>query len=81
MKDDVFRLISWNTGGRVKKNPEEAAALADGQPDIVALEEVRLNAWRRFKKLLPGLNLPHLLARVHLAAACDGVHGALIASV
>lgn len=80
MKDDAFRLISWNIGGRVKKNPEQAEALADRQPDVVTLQEVRLNALKRFEKLLPELDLPHLVESVHLAAECDRAYGELIAS-
>ncbi len=80
MKDDTFRLISWNIGGRVKKNPDQAEALNNRQPDILALQEVRLNALNRFEKLLPGLNLSHLVESVHLAAKHDRVYGELIAS-
>lgn len=80
MKDAAFRLVSWNIGGRVKKNPEQAEALADRQPDVVALQEVRLNALKRFEKLLPELDLPHVVESVHLAAEYDRVYGELIAS-
>ena len=43
-------VLSWNTAGRVRSVPEQAAALLDGfEADVVALQEVRLSAreaWR-----------------------------------
>jgi exonuclease III len=36
-----MRVISWNVQGRVKALPEQLRALAERQPDVVALQEVR----------------------------------------
>jgi len=80
MNDGTFRLISWNIGGRVANNPEQAEALGDRQPDLVALQEVRVNALKRLEGLLPRLGLTHILESVHLAGEHDRIYGQLIAS-
>ncbi|MFW6116734.1 MAG: endonuclease/exonuclease/phosphatase family protein [bacterium] len=80
MTDDSLRLISWNIGGRVKKNPDQVEALRERQPDVIALQEVRLNALNNFKKLLPDLGLRHTVESVNLAVEHDRVYGELIAS-
>ena len=79
MRRDTLRLISWNVGGRVKKNPDQAEALAKRRPDVIALQEVRLNALANFQDLFPAMNLPHIIESVHLAAEHDRVYGELIA--
>lgn len=58
MNHKGFRLISWNIGGRVKANRQQAQALEDRSPDIVALQEVRLNALKHFEAFRPHLRLP-----------------------
>ena len=44
-----MRLVSWNVAGRVARQPEQAAAVAAADPDLVALQEVSprtLPLWR-----------------------------------
>lgn len=80
MRHNDFRLISWNIGGRVKANRQQARAFENRSPDIVALQEVRLNALKHFRKCLPELSLPHIIESVHLANEHDRVYGELVAS-
>ena len=80
MDDEHFHLVSWNISGRVKKNPDQVEALRERQPDVIALQEVRLNALNNFKKLLPSLGLRNIVQSVQLAADHDRVYGELIAS-
>ncbi|MGC9469817.1 MAG: endonuclease/exonuclease/phosphatase family protein [Anaerolineae bacterium] len=75
-----FRLISWNIAGKVGKNPQQMAALAERQPDLLALQEVRLNALTRIKPRLADMALPHLIESVHLATKYDRRYGEVIAS-
>ena len=80
MKDDSLRLISWNIGGRVKANRKQTQAIKSRAPDVVALQEVRLNALKQFQRLLPELDLSHIVESAHLADQHDRVYGELIAS-
>jgi exonuclease III len=80
MDDEHFHLMSWNIGGRVKRNPDQVEALRERQPDVIALQEVRLNALNNFKKPLPSFGLRHIVESVQLAADHDRVYGELIAS-
>ncbi|HEX8084585.1 MAG TPA: endonuclease/exonuclease/phosphatase family protein [Solirubrobacteraceae bacterium] len=44
-----MRLVSWNVAGRLKRQPEQAAAVLSTAPDVVALQEVTVNSlplWR-----------------------------------
>ena len=44
-----MRLVSWNVAGRLKRQPEQAAAVLSMAPDVVALQEVTVNSlplWR-----------------------------------
>jgi exonuclease III len=43
------RIVSWNVAGRLKRQPEQAAAVLSVAPDVVALQEVTINSvelWR-----------------------------------
>lgn len=44
-----MRLLTWNVAGRVKRHPEQAAAVLSAAPDVVCLQEVTattLPLWR-----------------------------------
>ena len=44
-----LRVVSWNVAGRVRGVPVQAAALCEGEYDVIALQEIRvtsLGAWR-----------------------------------
>ena len=45
-----MRLITWNVARRIARLPDQAAALASREPDVVALQEVTARGhglWRR----------------------------------
>jgi len=75
-----FRLISWNIGGRVKANRKQIEVLQSRKPDVVALQEVRANALKKFQGLFPKFGLPHIVESVLLANEYSRVYGELIAS-
>jgi len=56
-----MRLITWNTAGRKRKAEYQVRALASREPDIVALQEVRLSTLKIFRKLLPEIGLKYFL--------------------
>jgi len=77
----ALRLISWNIAGKVKANPEQLAALQTRSPDLLALQEVRLNALRRTEPLLAAMGLPHVIENVHFASTLERtIYGELLAS-
>ena len=80
MSATELRLISWNIAGRVKTNPQQMAALKARGPDLLALQEVRLNALGRIEPLLAAMGLPHSIESVHLAAERGMRYGEIIAS-
>ena len=80
MSPTALRLISWNIAGKVKANPEQVAALETRSPDLLALQEVRLNALRRLEPLLVAVGLPHVTESVHLASERGFTYGEIIAS-
>ena len=46
----MFRLISWNVAGRVKKLADQVDSLSDHEPHIIALQEVTkttIPSWRK----------------------------------
>ena len=70
MTSDSFRLISWNIGGRVEVNRKQVETLHHRKPDVVALQEVRANALKRFPKLFPEFDLPHIVEKDLLNMTC-----------
>jgi exonuclease III len=69
MDDENFHLISWNIGGRGKKNPDQIEPLRERQPDVIALQEVTLNALNNFKKLVLSLGLRQIVESVELPSS------------
>jgi exodeoxyribonuclease-3 len=56
----AIRLLSWNVAGRVERQPEQAAALADGDWDLVCLQEVTPGTLRPWNDALRELGLTHV---------------------
>jgi len=54
-------LLSWNVAGRVAVFPDQAAAVARRDPDVVCLQEVRASTAPRWRKALDALGLPHAI--------------------
>ena len=54
-----MRLISWNVNRRVGVLAEQAAALAERGPDIVALQEISARTWPLWQAALATIGLPH----------------------
>jgi exonuclease III len=54
------RLITWNVARRVQTLPAQAAALAEREADIVALQEVTARTLRAWETALAMLDIPHV---------------------
>jgi exodeoxyribonuclease-3 len=61
------RVITWNVNRRVNDLAAQAAALAEREPDVVALQEVTDRSWPLWRVALETIGLPH--ARCSLAEA------------
>jgi exodeoxyribonuclease III len=55
------RLITWNVARRVTVLPDQAAALASREPDVVALQEVTARGHGLWETALRRIGLPHLV--------------------
>ena len=55
-----MRLITWNVAKRVQLLPEQAAALAGREPDVVALQEVTARSGALWEEALAAIGLPHV---------------------
>jgi exonuclease III len=53
------RLVSWNVAGRLKRQPEQAAAVLSMAPDVVALQEVTVNSLPLWRAALEDAGLVH----------------------
>lgn len=56
-----MKLSSWNVAGRTAKLPEQTAALARREPDLVCLQEVRVSTLPRWAAALAEIGLVHVL--------------------
>ena len=56
-----MRLITWNVARRIARLPEQAAALASREPDVVALQEVTARGHGLWEAALTRIGLPHLV--------------------
>ena len=54
-------LLSWNVAGRIKRLPEQLAAVARREPDLVTLQEVRASTLRPWSEALAGAGLGFVL--------------------
>jgi exonuclease III len=54
------RLITWNVARRITRLPDQAAALASREPDVVALQEVTARGHGLWEAVLTRIGLPHL---------------------
>ena len=73
-------VVTWNVAGRVRSVPEQAAALGELAPDIVALQEVRAAALGLWRAELERLGYPHVLASDPPGARPDRRLGVLVAA-
>jgi exodeoxyribonuclease III len=55
------RLITWNVARRIGRLPDQAAALASREPDVVALQEVTARGHGLWAAVLERIGLPHLV--------------------
>ncbi|HEY8583925.1 MAG TPA: endonuclease/exonuclease/phosphatase family protein [Capillimicrobium sp.] len=55
-------VLSWNVQGRVRSVPEQAAAVAQRRADVVALQEIRVNALPAWQELLAARGYEHQAA-------------------
>lgn len=79
-----MRLISWNVSRAGQARiPHQVAALADRMPDIVALQEVRVNRVSEYRRALHAAGFAHVMdgfAGVSTALGSKRASGVLIAS-
>jgi exonuclease III len=54
-------VVTWNVAGRVRRVPEQAAALAQLRADVVALQEIRASALAAWRSELGALGYEHIL--------------------
>ncbi len=54
-----MRLLTWNVAGRVKRHPEQAAAVLSLAPDVVALQEVTKTTLPLWRATLADAGLEH----------------------
>ena len=80
MTRDSFRLVSWNIKGWVRINRQQAEVLKNRRVDIVALQEVRVNALKNFQRMFPEFDLPYMEESVYLANEHSRRYGELVAS-
>jgi exonuclease III len=64
------RVITWNVNRRVTRLAEQATALAEREPDVVALQEVSTRTAPMWAAALATIGLPH--SRCSLAGADPG---------
>ncbi|MFL5802318.1 MAG: exodeoxyribonuclease III [Roseiflexaceae bacterium] len=75
-----MRVISWNVQGRLKALPDQLKALAEHQPDLVALQEVRESTIAPWRDGFQAMGLPFVMESVSLALDQGRKYGVLIAS-
>ena len=50
-----MRLVSWNVAGRVRRLDQQAAAIADEAPELVALQQVSRTTLPRWRAAIADL--------------------------
>jgi len=55
------KLLTWNVAGRTKLLPDQIAAVARREADLVALQEIRPSTAERWRQALAAEGLPHAL--------------------
>jgi exodeoxyribonuclease III len=60
VQDRGVRVLTWNVAGRVKRQAEQAAAVAAVGADVVALQEVTARTLPLWREALGGAGLPHV---------------------
>lgn len=71
----MIRLITWNVAGRRAALPDQARALAERDPDIVALQEVTRGTLPLWSHAFGLMGLPHVRASAVTDKAADGRAG------
>jgi exonuclease III len=73
-------VVTWNVAGRVRSVPEQAAALAEVEADVVALQEVRTSALAAWRSELRALGYDQVLASDPPGTSPERRLGVLIAA-
>src|SRR4051812_8727958 len=66
------RLITWNVAGRVARQPEQAAAIAGIEADVVALQEVTARTLPLWRSALAASGFPRCECSLDGAAVAAG---------
>ncbi len=70
----MIRLITWNVARRTTRLPDQATALAEREPDVVALQEITPNTLPLWRHAFELMGLTHVRAS---AVGDDAAAGAL----
>jgi exonuclease III len=62
-----LKLVCWNVAGRLRKLPQQAARVAEAEPDVVCLQEVTRSSAPLWVAALGMIGLEHVL-QPHIAA-------------
>jgi endonuclease/exonuclease/phosphatase family metal-dependent hydrolase len=79
----MARVVSWNVAGRVRRVAAQAAALAECDADLVALQEVRASALGAWEHELRALGYAHVAATLtadHVPSGPERRLGVLVAA-
>jgi exodeoxyribonuclease III len=63
----TLRLLSWNVARRVTRLPEQAAAVGERAPDVLALQEITARTLPIWRVACGGLGLSHVVASLDAA--------------
>lgn len=77
-----MKIISWNTANRAGRADQQAAALLDRNPDVVALQEVTSASFSKLEKCFRAGGLSHMVSAVPMTPSDQKARqlGVLIAS-
>ena|SRR5712672_355861 len=56
-----MKVITWNVNNRVGTVSQQVQALGEREPDVVALQDVNLNAVTHYSKALRRIGLSHFM--------------------
>jgi exonuclease III len=71
----VIRLITWNVARRVDRLVDQATAVAEREPDVVALQEITRRTQALWRRAFELMGLAYVLTSVHTGGASGRTAG------